>query len=112
MKEIKNFIDFVLKQGDEEIRVKTYPREYADLRMLIKDYLKRDDFGQCTGMGRCATCMVTISSNINPLLSQNNRFSNLRLKKDPGRAVKLSCQVIVNDELANKSISLLPGRVA
>lgn len=111
MREIKNFIDFVLKQGDEEIRVKTYPREYADLRMLIKDYLKRDDFGQCTGMGRCATCMVTISSNINPAMTRNDRFSNLRLTKDQGRAVKLSCQVIINDELANKSISLLPGRV-
>ena len=111
MKEIKNFIDFVLKQGDEEIRVKTYPREYADLRMLIKDYLKRDDFGQCTGMGRCATCMVTISSNIEQAIAPNGRLSSLRLTKDAGRAVKLSCQVIINDELANKSISILPGRV-
>jgi 2Fe-2S ferredoxin len=111
MKGIKNFIDFILVQGDKEIRVKTYPREYADLRMLIKDYLRRDDFGQCTGMGRCATCMVTISSNINPVLTQNGRLSNLHQKKDDGRVVKLSCQVIINDELANKSISILPGRV-
>src|SRR5882757_9424019 len=111
MKEIKNFIDFVLVQGDEEIRVKTYPREYEDLRLLIKDYLRRDDFGQCTGMGRCATCMVTISSNINSALTQNERLSNLHIIKDTDRVVKLSCQVIINDQLANKSISILPGRV-
>ena len=107
MKQIKNFIDFVLVQGDEEIRVKTYPREYADLRLLIKDYLRRDDFGQCTGMGRCATCMVTISSNTNAALTQNNKLLN----KESDRLVKLSCQVIINDGLANKSISILPGRV-
>jgi len=111
MKGIKNFIDFILVQGDDEIRVKTYPREYPDLRMLIKDYLKRDDFGQCTGMGRCATCMVTISPNASHVLTQNVRLSNPRLTKDTGRVVKLSCQVIINDELANKSISILPGRV-
>jgi 2Fe-2S ferredoxin len=88
MKQIKNFIDFVLVQGDEEIRVKTYPREYGDLRLLIKDYLRRDDFGQCTGMGRCATCMVTISSNVNPALTQKSRLPN----KDTGRMVKLSAR--------------------
>jgi hypothetical protein len=54
---------------------------------LISDYLAIPGFGLCCGMGSCGTCMVEISE-INTVIKRST----------------LSCDVQVNDELANTKI--------
>lgn len=103
MANVKNFIDFTLVTDNDEIRVKTYAGEYADLRLLLKEYVGDDDFGQCGGMGRCATCMVVVSSN----LQRTENSSDYLSTRYNSRPVKLSCQLAINDELANKYIKVL-----
>jgi len=103
---IKYFIDFTLITGNNEVPVKTHTGEYADLRLLIKQYINHDDFCQCGGMGRCATCMIAISSNS----TRQEKPLNLLSKKNNNRSIKLSCQLALDDELANKYIAILSGR--
>jgi len=105
MSNAKNFIDFTLIIGKEEIRIKTYVGEYADLRLLIEDYANLDNFGECGGMGRCATCMVVDSSEV----SKNEKFDKVPLTRS-SRPIRLSCQLPVDDELANKYIIVLFDR--
>lgn len=75
-------IEFIISCEGNERRVRAYPNEYRDLRELIVDQFNLETFGQCGGNGRCATCMVQIS----------------------GAAQQLSCQVSVDDELANAMV--------
>lgn len=63
--------------------------EYHSLMRLISDHLSILGFGLCSGMGSCGTCMVTIRRNF-----QNKGNSTL------------SCDVAVNDELANTTIEI------
>src|SRR5690606_18488949 len=53
-------INFIIEYEHEHFPVQTFWGEYRDLRELIADLFYPEDFGQCGGMGRCATCMVEI----------------------------------------------------
>lgn len=88
----KHYIEFTLLYNNETYRVKTYEGEYDDLRELINDHIQPPNFGRCDGMGRCATCMVT---------QQSRNLSNKA-------EVSLSCQLSINDGLANAEIQILP----
>lgn len=77
-------IQFVVYHLKEEFRLKTCRGEYADLRALIINKIDLPGFGQCGGMGRCATCMVRVNSNL-----------------------YLSCQVAVSDVLANALVQIV-----
>lgn len=77
----KNTILFRLLYKDEEVQVQTSRNQYYSLMSLISDYLEISGFGLCSGMGSCGTCAVKI---------------------DGMRS--LSCDVPVNDELANTRI--------
>jgi 2Fe-2S ferredoxin len=88
----KRYIVFTLLYNKETYSVKTFEGEYEDLRLLIIDHVHPANFGRCDGMGRCATCMVTLS------------IQNQIQKPE----ICLSCQLTITDELANKVISILP----
>ncbi|MEN0052992.1 MAG: hypothetical protein AAGC65_04950 [Mucilaginibacter sp.] len=88
----KRYITFTLLYAGETYKIKTFSGEYDDLRELINKEIQPPNFGRCDGMGRCATCMVAIQA-ANPLNKPN---------------LSLSCQLPINDELANKVFSILP----
>jgi 2Fe-2S ferredoxin len=88
----KHYIEFTLLYNNETYRVKTFEGEYDDLRELINHHIQPPNFGRCDGMGRCATCMV----------AQQSR--NLSNKAE----ISLSCQLSINDRLANTEIRILP----
>lgn len=77
-------IEFTVLYDDEAHRVRAHPNQYRDLRELMLDNFNLEIFGQCGGNGRCATCMVQIN----------------------GAPEQLSCQVSVNDELANATVQV------
>jgi len=60
---------------------------------LIVDKLQIQGFGICSGMGSCGTCLLSIYHN-------QSTFER----------AALSCQVAINDELANVKI-ILPDKI-
>lgn len=83
----KNTIIFTLVYKGEEYLVQTSRNQYHTLMTLISYYLAMPGFGLCCGMGSCGTCMVEISE------------KNTAIKRST-----LSCDVQINDELANTTI--------
>ena len=83
----KNTIIFTLVYKGEEYQVQTSRNQYRTLMTLISDYLAITGFGLCCGMGSCGTCMVEICE------------KNTVIKRST-----LSCDVQINDELANTTI--------
>jgi len=80
-------IFFTLEYKQNRFPVRVARNEYHSLMCLISDHLAPDGFGLCSGMGSCGTCMVTICDN-----------------EYGGRETTLSCDIAVNDELANTII--------
>jgi 2Fe-2S ferredoxin len=107
----KNYIIFTVIHSGEEHRLQTYPGEYRDLRLLIADKFFLEDFGECGGMGRCATCMVEIDGLQGEAADKKRNESATLLKagtKDS--TVRLSCQIPVDDDLANTVIHVLENK--
>lgn len=99
---------FTVFYAGDEYTIQTFPGEYRDLKTLIEDKLYPEDFGQCGGMGRCATCMVEISSpdGYSGALRRNEATTLSRMSPKPGN-IRLSCQVEIDSELANTLVSVL-----
>lgn len=87
----QNYIEFSVLYLEEEYKLRTYWGEYSDLRTLINVKLRLDDFGQCGGLGRCATCMVNICL-------PGQRFSDTN---------QMACEVSINDDLSNAVVKII-----
>lgn len=88
----KKTILFTLVYKENHYPVQASGNEYHCLMTLISDHLGIPDFGLCSGMGSCGTCMVTIRS--------HNREE---------RNGSLSCGIAINDDLANTEIIIPEG---
>ncbi|MEP6738160.1 MAG: hypothetical protein ABJA70_21725, partial [Chryseolinea sp.] len=84
-----NPITFIISYQGQELPIRTYQNQYFSLMSLIVDKLQIQGFGMCSGMGSCGTCALSIYHN-----------------KSTFERVTLSCQVSVDDELANVRIVL------
>lgn len=92
----------------EEYRLQTYHGEYRDLKSLILDRLYPEDFGQCGGMGRCATCMVEVKGlKADAAMLKRNEETTLGRMGPGGLDIRLACQLAVDDSLANTVIRIL-----
>lgn len=80
---IKNTIFFTIEYKGQIYPVSTFRNQYYSLMTLIADHLSPTDFGICSGMGSCGTCMITIKRKHSSLEQQ-----------------ALACEVLVNDELS------------
>lgn len=47
----------IIKAGEVNL-VKTYLHQYRNLMVLLNNSIYLENFGECGGQGRCATCMV------------------------------------------------------
>ena len=104
----RNPIVFSILYAGEEHHLKTFWGEYRDLRALINDQLSLEDFGQCGGMGRCATCMVEISgSDIEASPMERNELTTLSRQNSGSAKVRLSCQIPINDDLTNAVVKIV-----
>ena len=90
---MNNKIMLTLQHRDVSQMVQTAQGQYHSLMPLVADHLAIPGFGLCCGMGSCGTCLVHISS----------------ARSDVKKSV-LACDVLINDELANKII-LIPDKI-
>ena|SRR5436190_10369537 len=82
--------------------------EYRNLMSLLKDKICPEDFGQCGGIGRCGTCLIKLSGvSGDSLLFYRNGHETLRKMGIVDPEVRLSCQILVNEDLKNVIVQLL-----
>ena len=86
----------------------TYTYGYRSLMMLLFDNIYTEDFGDCKGMGRCGTCAVKItgSSNAVNTFERNEQQTLLKLGI-VNENIRLSCQVVIDEQLENITVEIL-----
>ncbi|HJS52955.1 MAG TPA: hypothetical protein VJ765_00385 [Chitinophagaceae bacterium] len=85
----ENTITLILVSEGKEYQIQTNRNQYHTLMTLIADHLSTLSFGLCSGMGSCGSCLVKISEKYSPI-----------------ERIALSCEVQINDELANTKITI------
>lgn len=98
----------VLEDGIKE-SVETSIGEYRNLMELLKDKIYLDSFGECGGMGRCATCIIKIEGlKGNALKMEKNEpvtLARFGYQNEPN--IRLSCQIEVSADLDDVIIQIL-----
>jgi 2Fe-2S ferredoxin len=94
--------------GDEELQLQTYTHEYRNLMMLLFDKIYLEDFGECKGMGKCCTCMIEVVESENEISSLGrNEQASLQKSGMTDSKQRLSCQILVSEELHNATIKII-----
>jgi len=108
MNEERKGIDITIKNAHEEYVVKTYLNQYRNLMVLINNNIYLEDFGECGGQGRCATCMVRVSGlKGNAGKMERNEKATISKLGFWESNLRLSCQLLINSELHNAVIEIV-----
>ena len=103
----RKIISFTIISLGEVYEVRTFENEYRNLMVLLNDKIYTDDFGQCGGQGRCATCLVEVKVPHGGLLTlERNEEATIAKKGGTGKNTRLSCQIFINDALNGAVISI------
>ena len=93
---------------DESIELETYVGEYRNLMELISDRIDIDSFGECGGMGRCATCIgQVVFSEFKLQPSDRNEYTTLMKLGVLNDRIRLTCQLPIDIAISNLTIRLL-----
>ncbi len=101
-------IRFTIIENNKKQVIETYDGEYRNLMFLLKDKLYLDDFGECSGMGRCATCIVRINGLTgSSATKERNEPVTLSQRGYTEDNIRLSCQLYITADLENTEIEVL-----
>jgi ferredoxin, 2Fe-2S len=102
-----NDIVFTVLFGNKKYKIQTYQGAYRNLMQLITDKIFIEDFGDCKGMGRCGTCMVTITNwKTKEPLKERNEAATLNKAGNDNKNIRLSCQILITEDLSNAIVSI------
>ena len=100
MNEQRIEISITIINDDEHYAVKTYLNQYRNLMVLLNYSIYLENFGECGGQGRCATCMVKVVG-LKEAANAMERNEAATIGKagllDTG--TRLSCQLLINADL-------------
>ena len=86
----------VLENGTEQT-IETYNGEYRNLMELLNDKMYLECFGECGGLGRCATCIANVSglqgSSVIKDRNEPVTLAKFGYKDEPD--IRLSCQLLI-----------------
>lgn len=106
-KEIKT-ISFTVIENGTQIPVTARHGSYPNLMYLLKEELQLESFGECGGVGRCATCVVTTKGITGAtLIKERNEPATLSKLGFEEANIRLSCQIYITTDLNDAEISLL-----
>ena len=81
---------------------------YPNLMFLLKEQLSLDSFGECGGVGRCATCVVkTIGIKGISAIKERNEPNTLQKLGYTEDTIRLSCQLYITKDLEGAEITVL-----
>lgn len=88
--------------------IETYTHEYPNLMFLLRDQLLLDDFGECGGVGRCASCIIKIEGiKEDSSIKERNEGTTLSKMGFTDEAIRLSCQLYINDAIDGAHIEIV-----
>ncbi|MDI1233140.1 MAG: 2Fe-2S iron-sulfur cluster-binding protein [bacterium] len=103
-----NPIHFTVIENNSKHEIQTYVGEYRNLMCLIIDKFYFDCFGECGGMGRCATCVIKISGlSGNSIRKERNEPATLSKMGLEDANIRLSCQLLITQDLDSTKIEIL-----
>lgn len=103
-----DLIKITVTHEGSEYEISTFPNEYRSLMMLIYDRLCPDDFGECLGMGKCATCLVEVlGKNENVTAFDRNELTTLQKHGIHNPRFRLSCQLQIDENIHGLKFKIL-----
>lgn len=107
MNEERNEISVNIIHAGEEYVVKTYLHQYRNLMVLLNNSIYLENFGECGGQGRCATCMVkAVSLRGNANTMERNEAATISKAGLTDKGIRLSCQLLINKDLDGAVIEI------
>lgn len=104
----KNKIQFTVIENGHSQLIETFPSSYPNLMFLLKDNLGLDSFGECGGVGRCATCVINAEGITgNSILKDRNEPTTLSKMGYEEESTRLSCQLYITPDLDGATITIL-----
>ena len=103
-----NTIQFTVIENGYSQLIETFPSSYPNLMFLLKDNLGLDGFGECGGVGRCATCVINAEGiSGNSILKDRNEPTTLSKMGYDEESTRLSCQLYITPDLDGAIITIL-----
>lgn len=107
MKELP-LIQFTVIENDKRYPIKVAHGSYANLMFLLKEQLILDSFGECGGVGRCASCIVRVTGiKGNSAIKERNEPATLEKLGHTDDDIRLSCQLYITTDLEGAEIAIL-----
>ena len=108
MDDYRKEITISITNEGEERTVITYKNEYRNLMQLLNNSFYLEGFGECGGMGRCVTCLVRINGlkGLSNVLERNEKVTLGKMGLADNE-FRLSCQVLITDDLNNAMVDIL-----
>ncbi|HQW42588.1 MAG: 2Fe-2S iron-sulfur cluster-binding protein [Chitinophagaceae bacterium] len=107
MNEERNEISITIINDGEQYSVKTYLNQYRNLMVLLNNSIYLENFGECGGHGRCATCMVKVvglKGTANTM--ERNEAATIGKAGLLDTSTRLSCQLLINADLDGAMIMI------
>ena len=96
----------IIKAGEVNL-VKTYLHQYRNLMVLLNNSIYLENFGECGGQGRCATCMVkAVGLKGSATTMERNEAATIGKAGLADEAIRLSCQLLINEDLNGAVIEI------
>jgi len=93
----------------EKIEVNTHRGEFRNLMVLINEKMYVEDFGECKGIGRCGTCLISVHSE-NEWPIERNEAATLKKAVGENTDFRLSCQIMIDERLEGALITVAENR--
>ena len=104
----KNTIQFTVIENGSSQLIETYPSSHPNLMFLLRDKLGLDGFGECGGVGRCATCVIKAEGITgNSIVKDRNEPTTLSKMGYEEESTRLSCQLYITSDLDGATITIL-----
>lgn len=99
-------IRFSVVEYGQTREIETFENEYRNLMVLLNDWIYLENFGECGGQGRCATCAVKVEGAIKQLADDRSRNEARTLEKNDYNVenLRLSCQILINHLLNGTTV--------
>lgn len=105
---MKERIHFKVVENHSDHIIETYEGEYRNLMFLLKDKFYLEDFGECGGMGRCATCAIKIVGLSGASLTkERNEPVTLSKMGYTDENIRISCSILITKDLNNSVVQIL-----
>lgn len=101
-------IQFTVIDNGNKIAISSHHGSHPNLMFLLKEKLSLDSFGECGGVGRCATCLVkAVGVKGKSVVKERNEPATLSKLGYEAEAIRLSCQLYVTADLDGAVITIL-----